>query len=125
MCATRTWNKLHSEEILTTIETDNVLNFTNKSEISGTKSIEKKITLLSLIGERSDYEIFKVVIKLYPAYSVIEIAEKVKKGFETLESYRNCDCTAKGGKCIRHIEKIQVEGLEKNQQAERPTIRGI
>jgi len=89
MCEPRTWNKLFSEEL--TITEDEIF--------------------VHLIGERSDYETFKVSVEIKKSDSQTEIAYKFKKAYERLESYRNCDCTTKTGECIRHIVSIHANTL--------------
>lgn len=86
MCEPRHWTRLYSEA-LTEVE-DGII--------------------VCLIGERSDFETFKVAIKLSSADSTQKLAEKVKKGFETLESYRTCDCHSKVGECIKHISSVSL-----------------
>ena len=89
MCEARVWNKLYTEGI----ELDD----------------RNHRCYITIAGERSDYEIFRVIILIRGIETIQEVAEKFKKGFEILESYRNCDCSAKVGECFRHLNKLELE----------------
>lgn len=81
MCQPKFWNKIYSEA--------------PEKNSNGETSI-------ALIGERSDFEVIKVEVII--AGSNIQIASNVKRAFDTLESYRDCDCSAKLGSCIKHLD---------------------
>ncbi len=86
MCQPKYWNKIYSES----------------------PELDRKTneTFITLRGERSDFEIFTV--EVYISGTIAQIAHKIKKAFDALESYRDCDCSIKLGECAKHISSMSI-----------------
>lgn len=102
MCQHRSWNKLYSEYV----------------------EVSQESCTISMIAERNDYEIFKVRVQLASSDNYVDHANKIKKGFELLESYRNCDCTAKTGECIKHTTQINTNIPHLGGQIQKFNLKG-
>jgi hypothetical protein len=87
MCQPKYWNKIYVGELQ---------NHYNNS-------------VLAIFAERSDLEIFELEIVIKEQESLSTIADKVRKAINSLESYRDCDCTAKLGSCIKHLNDVIIE----------------
>jgi hypothetical protein len=86
MCQPKYWNKVYVGEVL--------------------EDRQKSVILIE--AERSDFETLTVQLELDGNDNLGNIAAKVKKAINTLEGYRNCDCTAKMGSCIKHLSEINI-----------------
>lgn len=89
MCQPKFWHKIYAEE---------------------TKEDRHK-SIISIIAERSDLEIFNLQIELEENDSLSNVASKVKKAIDSLESYRDCDCSLKAGTCLKHMNLIKIPQL--------------
>lgn len=96
MCLPKFWNKIYTKEV------DN---------------IDSRESHLFILAERSDFEIFEMEIILARDEAISSLANKVKKAIDSLESYRDCDCSTKTGTCIKHLSNVVIDNITKGAKS--------
>jgi hypothetical protein len=71
---------------------------------------------IKIVAERSDYEIFSVKTIEFNFFTI-------QKVIATLEEFRNCDCTRKGGACILHVTNINTNLIPETIAKNNPYLR--
>lgn len=61
---------------------------------------------VSIIATRSDSELFTIPIRIARRDTIFETAERVVKAINTLETYRNCECSS-SFTCNKHLEFVE------------------
>jgi hypothetical protein len=89
MCQPKYWNKIYTKEI----------------------GINKEGSILTIFAERSDLEIIELELVLTRVESIPSLTDKLKRAIDSLESYRDCDCTARLGTCIKHLNSISMQEI--------------